>query len=179
MSDHDDDDGTKPPRDPRGGRRADGKPFKPGNERADGSYAIGKNRTPETTRFAKGDGRPRGQRPRNRKNLLTEWREELESKVPMREDGKVHKVSKRRGLIKSQIDRGLKKSDRAAETAFRYAELSERRDPGLQEDDMAIIAAWYSTMQNASDSDDADGAGTADPSEASFEVADDGEDDDA
>ena len=179
MSDHDDDDATKPPRDPRGGRRADGKPFKPGNERADGSYAIGKNRTPETTRFAKGDGRPRGKRSKERKNLLTEWREELDTRIPLNEGGKTSKISKRRGLIKTQINRGLKTSDRAAETSLRYAELSERRDPGLQDDDFAIIAAWYSTMQNASDSDDADGAGTADPSEASSEVADDEEDDDA
>lgn len=157
MSDHDDgDDGMEPPRDPRGGRRKDGKPFKPGNERADGSYEIGKNRTPEATRFAVGDDRQRGKRPKNRKNLLTEWREELESKIPITEGGKTRKVSKRRGLIKSQIDRGLKKSDRAAETALRYAELSERRDPGIQEDDMAIIAAWLSAIQSDGDSDDAD-----------------------
>lgn len=157
MSDHDDgNDGMEPPRDPRGGRRKDGKPFKPGNERADGSYEIGKNRTPEATRFAVGDDRQRGKRPKNRKNLLTEWREELESKIPITEGGKTRKVSKRRGLIKSQIDRGLKKSDRAAETALRYAELSERRDPGIQEDDMAIIAAWLSAIQSDGDSDDAD-----------------------
>ena len=157
MSDHDDgNDGMEPPRDPRGGRRKDGKPFKPGNERADGSYEIGKTRTPEATRFAVGDDRQRGKRPKNRKNLLTEWREELESKIPITEGGKTRKVSKRRGLIKSQIDRGLKKSDRAAETALRYAELSERRDPGIQEDDMAIIAAWLSAIQSDGDSDDAD-----------------------
>lgn len=157
MSNHDDgNDGLEPPRDPRGGRRKDGKPFKPGNERADGSYEIGKFRTPEATRFTAGDGRQRGKRPKDHKNLLTEWREELDTKIPLTEGGKTRKVTKRRGLIKSQIDRGLKKSDRAAETALRYAEMSERRDPGLQEDDMAIIEAWLSAMQTIGDSDDAD-----------------------
>ena len=176
MSDHDEGDELEPPRDPRGGRRADGKPFKPGNERSDGSYAVGRNRTPETTRFEKGDGRARGKRPKSRKNLLTEWREELDAKIPLKEGGKMCKVSKRRGLIKSQIDRGLKTSDRAAETALRYAELSERRDPGLQEDDMTIIAAWLSAMQRQGDSDDADLADlstAADPRELPDEEDDD------
>jgi hypothetical protein len=163
MSDHIGDQDLKLRHDPRGGRRKDGKPFKPGNERADGGFEIGKNRTPKATRFAVGDGRPRGKRPKDRKNLLTEWREELDAKIPINEGGKVRKVSKRRGLIKSQIDRGLKKSDRAAETALRYAELSERRDPGLQEDDLEIIAAWLKAMQSDGDSDDADYAALAGP----------------
>lgn len=173
MSGSDDDGAVKPPRDPRGGRRKDGKPFKPGNERADGSYEVGRNRTPETTRFAKGDGRSRGQRPKDRKNLLTEWREELDSKIPVTEGGKVRKVTKRRGLIKSQIDRGLKKSDRAAETSLRYAEMSERRDPGLQEDDHAIIAAWLAGVQGTDDSDDADLPEPAVPPRADHEEDDD------
>jgi hypothetical protein len=105
------------PREP--GRRKDGKSFKEGNTREDGSYAVGRNRTSESTKFAVGDGRTRGRRAKGTKNLMTEWREELSAKISITEGGKTRKVSKRRALIKAKIDRGIKKSDRANETALR------------------------------------------------------------
>lgn len=57
------------------GRRQDGRPFAEGNVRDDGSYLVGKARPPQATRFAKGDGRPRGRRPKGTRNLATEWDE--------------------------------------------------------------------------------------------------------
>lgn len=146
----------KDPREP--GRRKDGKPFKEGNTRDDGSYTHGKNRPPKESQFRPNDGRKRGTRSKGGKNLLTEWREELDAKITMKEGGKVKKVSKRRAVIKSTIDRGMKTSDRAAETAMRYADLSEKRDPGLQADDLEIIEAWLASFQNSQSSDDADDA---------------------
>ncbi|CAN5409964.1 hypothetical protein BH09PSE4_BH09PSE4_03440 [soil metagenome] len=150
MSDNNDDKPRKR------GIRKDGKPFKEGNTRADGSYGTGKNRPPEEHQFSTGDNRERGKRGKGRKNLLTEWREELDSKMTLTEGGKTKKITKRRALIKTNIERGLKKSDRANETAMRYAELSEKRDPGLQADDLAIIHSWLADMQRTADSDDAD-----------------------
>lgn len=139
----------------RRGRRKDGRPYKEGNTRDDGSYRVGKNRPDPSHRFAENDGRKRGVRPKKSKNLLTEWREELDEKITLTEGGKTRKVTKRRALIKAKIDRGIKKSDRAAETALRYAEVSEKRDPGLQTDDLAIINAWLRDAQQSGDSDDA------------------------
>jgi hypothetical protein len=144
----------EPPREP--GRRKDGKPYKEGNTREDGSYIRGKNRIAEVHQFRTGDGRKRGRRGPGTKNLMTEWREELDAKITVTEGGKTKRITKRRALIKSKIDRGIKKSDRAAETALRYAEMSEKRDPGLQADDLAIIAAWLAGQQQPGDSDDAD-----------------------
>lgn len=145
----------KAPARPRGTRK-DGKPYKEGNTREDGSYSVGKNRTPAKTRFAERDGRPRGRRPNGTKNLLTEWREELEQKITITEGGKPLKVTKRRALIKSKVSRGLGKSDRANEEALRYAELSEKRDPGLQTDDLKLIEAWLAGLERTGDSDDLD-----------------------
>ena len=142
------DDSDKP------GVRKDGKPYKNGNTREDGSYRHGKYRPPALHEFRVGDGRTRGKRVKGRKNLMTEWREELDAKITLSENGKVSKVTKRRALIKSKIDRGIKKSDRAAETALRYAELSEKRDPGLQADDLHIIEAWMATRLRTGDSED-------------------------
>lgn len=143
---------------PRRGIRKDGKPYKEGNTRDDGSYAVGGYRPPDKHKYRKGDGRERGRRGKGRKNLLTEWREELDSKVFVSENGVRRKITKRRALIKSKIKRGIEKSDRAAETALRYDELSERRDPGLQADDLEIIEAWLRGARDSRDSDDTDTA---------------------
>lgn len=139
----------------RGGMRKDGKPFKEGNTRGDGSYIVGGRRPPADHQFREDDGRQRGKRGKGRKNLLTEWREELDAKIPITENGKRKQVSKRRALIKSKIKRGIEKSDRAAETALRYDELSERRRPGLQADDREIIERWLAGILQESNSDDA------------------------
>lgn len=139
----------------RRGIRKDGKPYKEGNTRGDGSYNVGDRRPPPEHRFAVDDGRGRGRRSKGRKNLLTEWREELDAKIPVTENGKRKKVTKRRALIKSKIKRGIEKSDRAAETALRYAELSERRDPGLQADDRDLIERWLAGILAEGNGDDA------------------------
>lgn len=143
------------------GIRKDGLPYKEANTRPDGSYEVGRNRPPSSTRFAAGDGRKRGRRAKGTKKLLTEWREELDEKITLTEGGKTKRISKRRGLIKSQIDRGMKKSDRAAETALRYAELSEKREPGLQADDLAIIKSWLEGQRIVGDTDDIPGGSDA------------------
>ncbi|MHA6724188.1 DUF5681 domain-containing protein [Sphingomonas sp. RS2018] len=153
---------------PKPGFRKDGKPLKEGNTREDGSFFIGKNRPDPKTQFQKDDGRERGRRPKGTKNLLTEWREELAEKIVMTEGGKPKKVTKRRALIKTKIDRGLKRSDRANEEALRYAELCEKRDPGVQEDDLKIIEVWLAGVQQTRDSDDFD-----DPSALTREGEDD------
>lgn len=92
------DDAQVPPERPMplGGRRKDGKPFKDGNLRDDGSYTVGKNRTAPHTRFAKGDGKPRGRRPKGKPNADSEWEEELGRKVTFRENGKERNVTKAR-----------------------------------------------------------------------------------
>jgi hypothetical protein len=141
---------------PSVGIRKNGKPYKEGNTREDGSYVVGGKRPPTKSQYSKDDGRLRGTRGKGRKNLLTEWREELDAKIPINENGVRKRVSKRRALIKSKIKRGIEKSDRAAETALRYDELSERRDPGLQADDLEIIEAWFKGVLRDDNTDDAD-----------------------
>jgi hypothetical protein len=142
---------------PEPGRRKDGQPYKEGNTRDDGSYQIGKYRPDDAHKFRVDDGRKRGRRAKGTKNLLTDYREELNAKINATEGGKTKRITKQRALVKSNIDRGIKKSDRAAETAMRYAELSEKRSPGLQADDFAIIEAWLDGIQKQGDSDDAEG----------------------
>ena len=96
------------------GRRKDGKSFSDGNTREDGSYAVGKNRTPESTRFKKGDGRLRGRRSKGTANSDTEFDRELRKKVTIREDGKERKVTKGHAVDLRLIDNATRKGDNKA-----------------------------------------------------------------
>lgn len=136
------------------GHRKDGKPFAEGNTREDGSYAVGRNRAPTHSRFAAGDGRPRGRRKRGVKNLATDFAEELALKVSMTEGGVRRKVTKQRGLVASLIDRGMKRSDRAAEIVLRHAPIEEI-DRGLSLPDREVLEAWLAQQLGAR-SDDGD-----------------------
>ena len=105
-------DGETPPRPP--GRRKDGRPYKEGNTREDGSYAVGKNRTPEATRFRKNDNRKRGRRSRGVRNADTEFDRELNRKVTIREDGQERRVSTSHAVDLRLIDNATRKGDNRA-----------------------------------------------------------------
>ena len=77
---------------------------KPGNTDEDGDYLVGKGRTPEATRFAVGDGRKRGRRPKGTPNGSTILDQELNSLVPIVENGKKIKVTKLHSIHKRQLD---------------------------------------------------------------------------
>lgn len=122
------------------GRRKDGQPYKDGNTGEDGSYLVGRNRTPAHTRFQSGDGRTRGRRPKGVRNADTEFERELKRKIVVREDGKERKVSKSLGVDLRLIDNAARKGNNRAiemvdqrrrriaaeqdETARRYHALS-------------------------------------------------------
>ncbi|MEH6810879.1 MAG: hypothetical protein V7651_18670 [Hyphomonas oceanitis] len=86
----------KPPS--RKGRRKDGKPFKDGNVREDGSYEVGRNRPPKKSQFGVDDGRKRGSRKKGVPNADTEFMEELQLKTTVNENGKKRRMTKRRSI---------------------------------------------------------------------------------
>ena len=144
------------------GRRIDGKPYKDGNTREDGSYDVGKSRPPEATRFAKDDGRARGRRAKGTRNLATDWTEELAEKITISENGKSKKITKQRAVVKATVNRGLKGSERAAEIAFRNAAQRDVEAGKLRISDQEIIERWMAQRLGSSSdgavSDDADAA---------------------
>lgn len=105
MTDHDDNDGAmhrnanQRDLDNSGdsklqGYRKDGTPYQQGNTRADGSYAVGKNRAPAGGQFAKGDGRTRGRRRKGVQNADTEFERELNKQIEIKENGRPRQVTK-------------------------------------------------------------------------------------
>ena len=131
------------------GRRKDGKPFKHGNTREDGSYNVGKSRTPAATRFAEGDGRKRGRRAKGVKNFNTDWDKELNKTVTLKVNGEVKRMSAHRAQVKVTMDAGAKGDIRAqqiiygkaASVATAKAELSAYTDDGL-------VEAWYAQRRD-------------------------------
>ncbi|KQU48126.1 hypothetical protein ASG67_12345 [Sphingomonas sp. Leaf339] len=142
------------------GRRIDGKPYKDGNTREDGSYDVGKSRPPEATRFARDDGRARGRRAKGTRNLATDWKEELAEKITISENGKSMKITKQRAVVTATVNRGLKGSERAAEIAFRHAGERDVEAGKLRISDQDIIERWMAQRLNSSSdgvvSDDAE-----------------------
>lgn len=164
-----------------GGRRKDGRPYKEGNTREDGSFAVGKSRTPEGTRFAAGDGRKRGKRPKGSRNFDTDWDEELSKPVRVSRNGKVIKVSAHHAQVMRALEQASKGKERSQELVFRKAEhLQERRKATSTKDDDTLIALWFA-QQASADSDQpaitGDDAGDdPDPRPATDKLADPADD---
>lgn len=140
------------------GRRKDGKPFKKGNTRGDGSYDVGKYRPPSKNQFRKGDGRPRGKREKGSMNLSKIWAKKLKQK--MKYEGKEQTATE--WLVEGMIRRGIAKSDRAAETSLNEASrLENNRERHLGKSDADIMEAWlmqWLTEAEGGISDDAGGS---------------------
>ena len=149
-----------------GGRRKDGKPFKEGNTRPDGSFEIGKCRTPAATRFAVGDGRKRGKRPKGARNFEKDWEEELSKSVRVVRNGKTIKVSAHHAQVMKTLELASKGKERSQELVFRQAErLGDRKRQASSKSDDELIAAWMGELSA--------------PSEAPTIVSDDDEDSEA
>jgi hypothetical protein len=147
------------------GRRKDGKPFKDGNIRPDGSYMVGKGRTPEETRFASGDGRRRGRRPKGSRNFDKDWEDELSKSVRVVRNGRTIKVSAHHAQVMKTLELASKGKERSQELVFRQAErVGERKRQASSKSDDELIAAWLAELTTPADeptvvSDDADRAG--------------------
>ncbi|WP_423140818.1 DUF5681 domain-containing protein [Parablastomonas sp. CN1-191] len=135
----------------RAGRRKDGLPFKEGNTREDGSYAVGKYRTPESGKFAVGDGRKRGRRAKGVRNVDSDFEEEFNRRVTVTEGGKKRSVSKGRASIIRLLDNGYSKGQTAAiiEIDRRHQRLLEKKAASQQrtvEADAALLEAYIKEM---------------------------------
>ena len=126
-----------------GGRRKDGKPFKDGNTREDGSYITGKCRTPEQTRFAVGDGRKRGKRQKGSGNFEKDWEEELGKTVRVVRNGKTIRVSAHHAQVMKTLEMASKGKERSQELVFRQADrIQERTFKTSTKTDDDLIADW-------------------------------------
>ena len=122
-------------------------PFKPGNTAPDGNYIVGKNRPPQHSRFAVGDGRRRGRRAKGQRNFDTEFLEEAARKVTIREGGRERRVSKLRSAIIRAFDNaGAKGQNQAIAAIFahssRIGDKAVAATGSLSPQEDALVDAW-------------------------------------
>lgn len=105
-----------------------------------GDYDIGFGKPPVHTRFQAGaSGNPRG-RPKGSKNLKSIARKVMNTKVPVRENGKVRMISKAEALVMTVFNRGLAGNDACARTSLNLIELglADAEASGVSPESLAL-----------------------------------------
>ncbi len=116
------------------------------NKKPTGEYDVGYCRPPKEHRFPeKTSGNLKG-RPKGARNLKTDLLEELGETMKVREADRERRISKQRALIKIQVARALKGSDRAAakiiDLYLKVIGLDDDADDAdlpLTEDERAVV----------------------------------------
>lgn len=88
-------------------------------------YPVGYAKPPQATRFKPGQsGNPKG-RPKGAKNFATIFEEELETRIPVTENGKRKKITKRRAAVKQIVNKAVGGDVKAIGTVLNEARLHE------------------------------------------------------
>lgn len=93
------------------------------------SYTVGYRRPPRHTQFARGcSGNPQG-RPKGVKNFATEIQEELAARIPIAENGKRKKISKRKAVAKQLVNRAASGDHKAMALVLNETRTQEALKP--------------------------------------------------
>lgn len=96
--------------------------YAPGNEAEDGSYKVGKGKPPESGKYRKDDGRPRGGRAKGTRNFRTDFEEEMASAVTVSVNGEPRQVTRQRSIIMRLTDNASRGQNAAIRTTLHYKE---------------------------------------------------------
>jgi hypothetical protein len=123
------------------------KPDKDANTDENGDYIVGKNRPPESGKFKKGDGRPRGRRPKGTANLDTDVAMVAAQKVRLTENGRQVTVSKQHAVVRRLFDKAFSGDVPAIREVFNLTRAGADRHAAQQgrnlpERDQEIIDAY-------------------------------------
>lgn len=117
-----------------------------------GDYEVGYRKPPKDTRFPKGQsGNPKG-RPKGSKNLATLLHEALNQLVPVREDGRLRKVSALAAIAMRMVHEGLAGKPRAIDQLLKVpgvlgtgdgtASIPDSKQEPLTEGDRSILERY-------------------------------------
>jgi hypothetical protein len=115
----------------------------------DGDDRIGYGRPPKATRFKPGQsGNPKG-RPKHARNLKTEFLEELNEIIRVREGDREMKISKQRAFVKALVAAAIKGDMRAANALVSFCNraFGDERDEsssGTATHDLEILEEFVS-----------------------------------
>jgi hypothetical protein len=90
-------------------------------------YVIGYRKPPQRTQFVKGkSGNPKG-RGKGVRNFATEFQEELNTRIPITENGTRKKVTKQRVIVKRVVNDAVSGDPKAIPVVLNQARLHEER----------------------------------------------------
>ncbi len=108
---------------------------------------VGYGMPPRHARFKKGQsGNPKG-RPKGTKNFVTDFLEELQEKILVREGGHSKTISRQRAMIKSLTNKALQGDSRAANVMFNMASRLSRGDEA-EPAEIDLSAEDFEILQN-------------------------------
>jgi len=111
-------------------------------------YQVGFGKPPQSSRFKRGkSGNPRG-RPKGTRNLATDLKGEMGSKILVNEGGKSQKITKQMALVKTLSTKALKGDVRAMNTLLKlidqnlFEEPDEIEEPKMSQEDEEILKSF-------------------------------------
>jgi Family of unknown function (DUF5681) len=105
------------------------------------SYEVGYGRPPKHTQFKPGrSGNPRG-RPRKSKAIEAMIREELDSTIVLKENGRELRISKREAIIKRLVNSAIKGDTKPLQMMIAHLEKHREIEPFVPSDadDLALL----------------------------------------
>jgi hypothetical protein len=108
---------------------------------------LGYRKPPKKTRFKKGkSGNPKG-RPKGSKNMRTVFQKELNSKIPVKENGKSSRITKREAIVKQAVNKAASGDPKAMPVVFNEVRAYENGSAAEVEfgeyqsvEDLAVIS---------------------------------------
>lgn len=104
----------------------------------DDDDSVGYGRPPKHSRFPKGTSGNKKGRPKGSLNFKTEVEEELSERVPIRENGKERRISKRALITKVQVKKAIEGEDRAAKNIFNLIQSLGLAEPRATEAEILL-----------------------------------------
>lgn len=121
-----------------------------------GEYEVGYGRPPMHSRFKPGrSGNPKG-RPGKSKDLNRLIQAELDKTIPVKEEGRERRISKREAVVTQLINRAIKGDVKPLQLVLAHLEKHREVEPFTpnEADDAALLAALFAPNPNKDDHGD-------------------------
>lgn len=126
----------------------------------DDDYEVGYGRPPKHTRFKPGQsGNPRG-RPKKSKDVNALIQAELDKTIPVMEDGRPKRISKREAIVTQLVNQAIKGETKPLQLVLAHLDKHREIEPFMatEDDDVELLRAFSLPGKTAdADREDDDG----------------------
>lgn len=126
----------------------------------DDNYEVGYGRPPTHTQFKPGQSGNPGGRPKKSKNVDALIQAELDKLIPVKEDGREKRITKREAIITQLVNRAIKGETKPLQLVLAHLDKHREIEPfvATEDDDLELLRALgQSGGASNTDSEDDDG----------------------